>query len=286
MSGGSSGRCCRGQPTSFTHAAPRSCCTHQSGKTLSSPCRWSRCVSSRWHQMTVTLPRGGHRRLARVLPTTGLPPEINDRRWCKTYSSNAQTTDTHPFLSWMLWGGAEGKKSEESDFAKKLQISLQNPLPSAMLLKLSTSYKHCRGKKGRPRLHPAKREAGWISRDPRIGEFSKHRQMLRGKVLAKLLLSCPVSVGFLFFFKHQYCTLVFFLDRWTQSKHTLTLPDPLYSGVSQFVVYQHLAVNKLPVWSENTLCFPKWSCGLLPSPVCLDHFCYAVWGKVGPSVPG
>lgn len=108
---------CRGQPASFTHAAPWSSCTHQSGKTLSSECRWSRCVSSQWHQMTVTLLRGGHRCLAHVPCTTGLPPEINDSL-CKTYGSNTQNTNIHPFLSQMLWGRAGGKKSEEKDFAK------------------------------------------------------------------------------------------------------------------------------------------------------------------------
>lgn len=67
---------CWGQPTSFTHAAPWSSCTHQSGKTLHSACRWSRCVRSWWHQMTVTLPWGGHQHLMHVLCATSLPPEI------------------------------------------------------------------------------------------------------------------------------------------------------------------------------------------------------------------
>lgn len=46
---------CRGQPTSFAHAALWGSYTHQSGKTLSSAHRWSRCVNSWQHQVIAPL---------------------------------------------------------------------------------------------------------------------------------------------------------------------------------------------------------------------------------------
>lgn len=136
--------------------SPVSSCTHQSGKTLSPSHRWGRCVSSRWHQMAVTLPWGNHQCLARVLCTSGLPPEINCSLWCKTYSSNTQATCNHPFLSQVLWGGTDGKKNEENDF----RSHCRSPCNTPCKMPCSLRCQPVRGREGKARLCPTKRRVG------------------------------------------------------------------------------------------------------------------------------
>lgn len=105
----------------------------------------------------------------------------------------------------MLWGRAEGKKSEEEDFCKKLQISIQNPLPSAVL-----NQSHCQPvtsiAEGGREDQGCVQSKGKLARSVmtqglRVLEAQADAVMWE-KVLAKLLLFCPFSVGLLccFFF--------------------------------------------------------------------------------------